>query len=194
MIDKIKSSGRILLFYGDGKGKTTAALGCALRAAGRGLNVFIVHFIKKEQGGEQKYIAAKNSIDPGIGTIEFSLAGLGFVPSDGARLQPHIEAAKKAMELAARVIKEGRSNLVILDEILTALTLKLLSVSDVVSLIENKPAHKHMILTGRVNTYHPELFNLADTITHFQEIKHKFSTERNSKKGIVSPPQIGIEL
>lgn len=171
-------NGLVLVFTGNGKGKTTAALGLALRAWGHDMKVLILQFIKSQQCGE--HLAAERMY-PGL---EIRPLGLGFInfndPADVARQQ---QAAREALAEVKRAMKSGEYRLLILDEIIYALKYNLVGLADVLNLIRQKPDDLHLVLTGRDAP--PEIIGLADLVTEMKEIKHPF------KEGI--PAQEGIE-
>jgi cob(I)alamin adenosyltransferase len=169
--------GRILLFTGDGKGKTTAALGMALRASGHGLRTLILQFIKANSSvGE---IAACRHL-PGV---EISQTGLGFVPE---RSEPsfseHRRAAQEGLGLALKALTSGRYDLVILDEICTAVSRGLLDEECVVEAVRQAHPQACVVMTGRNATR--ALIELADTVTEMRSIKHGFMEGRVAEKGV----------
>jgi len=128
---------RILLFTGDGKGKTTAALGMALRATGHGMKVFVLQFIKQDDTTGE--IAAIRSID----NIEIEQTGKGFVPSPGnARFADHREAAEAGLARATDVILSGDYDLVVLDEICITVSRALIAEQDVLDLLPACPTER----------------------------------------------------
>jgi len=169
--------GRILLFTGDGKGKTTAALGMALRASGHGQRVVIIQFIKSATlTGE--LAAAKNLVD-----VEFIQAGLGFVP---AEIHPdfysHQEAARRALQIAAQAIQSRAYDMIILDEICNAVSKKLIEEDDVLAMICSAGSSLCLVLTGRGAS--DRLIALADTVTVMQCRKHGFQENIPAQKGV----------
>jgi cob(I)alamin adenosyltransferase len=170
--------GLIIVYTGDGKGKTTAALGTAFRAAGYGLKTFVLQFIKNQESGEHR---ACQLLHP---FLEIVYCGRGFVHKDRGDLDIHINAAREGLKLAREKIQSGRYDIVILDEIFVTLSLGLISLEDLLALISLKPSTLHLILTGRGAP--KEIFDIADTVSEIREIKHAY------KKGI--PAQKGIEF
>jgi cob(I)alamin adenosyltransferase len=171
-----QEAGRVLLFTGDGKGKTTAALGMALRACGHGLRVLMVQFIKAAPTGE---VAAARQL-PGF---EFVQTGRGFVPRpDSPQFEEHRRAAAKGLEQAAQALASGRYELVILDEICSAVSTGLLSEGNVVALVGQRPPALTLVLTGRGAT--ARLLALADTVTEMRCVKHAFQSGRKAQKGV----------
>jgi len=170
--------GFVQVYTGDGKGKTTAAFGLALRAIGRGLKVYIIQFIKGGFDYGELYIA-KN-----LPNLTLKAFGQGKFVTQVPPSEKDIEIANEALELAKEVVKNGEYDVVILDEINVAMSLRLIKVEDVIELIKNKPKHVELVLTGR---YVPkEIIEIADLVTEMKEIKHPYS------KGI--PPRKGIEF
>ncbi|MEM4699713.1 MAG: cob(I)yrinic acid a,c-diamide adenosyltransferase [Candidatus Nezhaarchaeales archaeon] len=160
---------------GDGPGKTTSAFGLALRAAGRGLRVLIVQFMKRGDYGE--VVAIKHV--PGVEVRQYGREG--FV-HPGRPEEEDVELAKRALEDARRAIVEGGYDLVILDEVNVALSFGLLKLSEVVKLIEEKPAHVELVLTGRGAPR--ELYELADYVTEFVEVKHPWRRGVVGREGV----------
>jgi cob(I)alamin adenosyltransferase len=168
--------GRVLIFTGDGKGKTTAALGMALRACGHGMRVFVLQFIKAAITGE---LAAARHF-PGL---EMEQTGRGFVPEKSSRhFQEHVKAAEKGVQRAAQVLTSGRYDLVVLDEICNAVALELLTEQSVIELLGKRPPAVTVVLTGRGAT--PRLLALADTVTEMRNVKHALAGGRRAQKGV----------
>ena len=171
--------GYIQVYTGNGKGKTTAALGQALRAAGRGLRTLIVMLMKDFAYGELKSL---NQWDQWIRLEQYGNDRFVF------RKQPpgdeDIQAAKIAVKRAREAMLSGRYDLVILDEVCVAIHFGLLEAKEVVSLLKEKPPAVELILTGR---YCPdELMAKADLVTEMQEIKHYYQNGVIARKGIES--------
>lgn len=172
--------GLIIVHTGDGKGKTTAALGLALRAFGAGLRVLILQFIKgKKDSGELKALEVLKNFSS---TIEIRQCGLGFITKENFAEQK--KSARSAIELAQKEILSGDWDLIILDEINYAVKFGLLDAPEILSLIEIRPPELHLVFTGRDAL--PELIEVADLVTEMKLIKHPF------QKGIVA--QSGIEF
>jgi len=169
--------GLILLYTGNGKGKTTAALGQVLRAAGHGFKVAIIQFIKNmENTGEIK--AAKKIF---ADHLEIFPMGSGFTwdAKDQDELR---QAAEKGWALAKEKINSGQYCMVILDELTYTLNYGLLDQEEVVSFLEQKPESLHIIITGR--DANDELIDLADLVTEMKEIKHPYQNGVKATKGI----------
>jgi cob(I)alamin adenosyltransferase len=169
--------GLILLYTGNGKGKTTAALGQVLRAAGHGFKVAIIQFIKNlENTGEIK--AAKAIF---ADHLEIYPMGSGFTwdAKDAEELR---QAAEKGWALAREKIKGGEYCMIILDELTYALNYGLLDQDEVVTFLEQKPETLHIIITGRDAS--DKLIDLADLVTEMKEIKHPYQNGVKATKGI----------
>ena len=170
--------GLVQVYTGDGKGKTSAAFGLALRAIGRGLNVYIIQFIKGGFDYGELYIIDK------LPNLKLKAFGQGKFVTQLPPGEKDIKIAKEAFNLAKKIIMSGEYDIVILDEINVALSLRLIKTEDVVNLIKEKPEHVELVLTGR---YAPkEIIEAADLVTEMREIKHPF------QKGV--PPRKGIEF
>ena len=167
--------GLVIVHTGDGKGKTTAALGLAIRAFGAGLKVLILQFIKgKKISGE--LVALKT-----LG-IEIKQCGLGFVTEKNFAEQKN--SAHAAIELARAEILSGAWDLIILDEINYAVKFGLVDAVQISELLEIRPPELHLVFTGRDAL--PELIDAADLVTEMKLVKHPF------RKGIAA--QAGIEF
>lgn len=168
--------GLVQIFTGDGKGKTSAALGVALRALGHNLRVYIIYLMK---GG---YPYGEQQILSQLPNISFSIFGLkSFCDPTNVRPEEKKEA-QKALEKAREVIFSGSYDVVILDEINVATAWKLLEVGEVVALIKNKPKNVELILTGRYAD--PSLIDLADLVTVMANVKHPYDRGVPARKGI----------
>jgi cob(I)alamin adenosyltransferase len=168
---------RILIFTGEGKGKTTAALGMAFRASGHGQRVGIIQFIKSDSSVGEVAAAAANP------QIEMHLSGLGFIPpQDDPRYAQHRDAAQNGLKKAAEMIASGRFALVILDEICLAAARGLVEESQVADLLAHAPAEMCIVLTGRYASV--GLIALADTVTEMLAIKHGFDAGIPAQEGV----------
>lgn len=180
--------GLVVINTGPGKGKTTAALGTAIRAAGNGMRVLILQFLKGSwHYGELDAIAA---LGAALGTAEdpaivIRQMGRGFVKVGGAETDPEdLRMVEEAWNDAAAAILSGDWDLVVLDEINYAIGYKMLDPEKVADALRQRPEMVHVILTGR--NAHPTLVELADTVTEMREVKHAY------QKGILA--QRGIEF
>lgn len=177
--------GYIHLYTGNGKGKTTAALGITLRAAGNGFNVAVGQFIKSKniQYSEIKALELINAAGAPFGEIIVRQFGRGCC-IHGEATQADYDGAREGLEQIKEWIHSGKWDVVILDEINVALHLKLLSTENIVDLLKNKPTTVEVILTGR--NAPQELIDLADVVTEMKEIKHYYTKGVISRAGIDS--------
>lgn len=164
----------IQVYTGNGKGKTTAALGLALRAAGAGLKVYIAQFIKKGCYNELKSLKKLKNI-----TIEQFGRGC-FIRSEPCK--EDIELAHSALNRIKEIISKGKFDIVILDEINTALNLKLIKLREALNIIHTLPKKTELILTGRYA--HPEIIKKSDLVSEIKEIKHYYKRGVKARKGI----------
>lgn len=163
------------MITGDGRGKTTSALGLAVRASGRGLKCYIIQFLKGFEYGE--LLALKKL--PDIVVKQFGRPG--FVCRERP-LQIDYEQARAGLDHAKEIIQSNVYDLVILDEINIAINYKLIPLEEVIELVKKKPATVELILTGR---YAPkELIELADYVTEMKEIKHPYQKGILAREGI----------
>jgi cob(I)alamin adenosyltransferase len=170
-------AGRILLFTGEGKGKTTAALGMVLRASGHGLRSLVIQFIKSDPATGE---LAGCKFLPGVEIIQ---AGLGFVPEErDPEFFRHREAAQRGLSLASDALLSGRYPLLVLDEICLAVSRKLLTEESVTKVIRKARAESCVVLTGRDAP--AGLVSLADTMTEMRAVKHGFESGRKAQKGV----------
>ena len=167
--------GLIQVYTGNGKGKTTAAMGLGLRATGEGLNVYMIQFMKGRRYSEVDAIEKISN---------FTLVQYGrdeFVSKEKPD-QIDIDLAKKGFNHAKKIINEGKFDIVILDEINVAVDFNLIPLKELVKLIEEKPKHIELILTGRYA--HPEIVRMSDLVSEILEIKHPYQNGVQSRKGI----------
>ena len=168
--------GLVQVYTGDGKGKTSAAFGLALRAIGRGLKVYIIQFIKGGFDYGELYVVDK------LPNITLKAFGRGKFVTQQPPSEEDVRLAEEALQLAEKTIKSGEYDLVILDEINVALNLKLISLEKVLELIKGKPKHVELVLTGR---YAPkEVIEAADLVTEMREVKHPFKKGCQAREGI----------
>jgi len=164
----------IQIYTGNGKGKTTAALGLAVRAAGAGLKVYIAQFIKGKRYSELR--ALKN-----FKNIKIEQFGRGcFIR--GKPEKKDIALAKKGLEKIKQAITARRFDLIILDEINIATRLKLIKVSDLLSVLKKARPKTELVLTGRYA--HPKILKVADLVSEIKEVKHYFNKGIKARKGI----------
>jgi len=168
--------GYVQVYTGDGKGKTTAAIGLSVRAAGAGLKVYIAQFIKM---GDYSEIRALKKFS---GLITVEQFGLGrFIK--GRPSEEDIEAAKAGIEKVKSLMASRDYDIIILEEANVAVKCGLISVNDILDLISSRPENIELVITGRGAA--PEVVEKADLVTEMKEIKHYF------KKGV--PAREGIE-
>ena len=175
MIDK----GLIIIYYGNGKGKTTAALGVALRAIGYNHNVCMIQFIKGEWDYGELY--SSNKLKP---NFELIVTGKGFIGiiDDDHLIEEHIRSSKNALKIAREKISSNKYNTIILDEINYALKLNLITENEVIDLLDSKPAELNIIMTG--NYLSDKILEIADLVTEMKEVKHPYKKGIKAKKGI----------
>lgn len=173
------NDGIVIVYTGNGKGKTTASLGVALRAIGYGLRVCMVQFIK----GEWHY-GELNSIKKLEPDFELIVAGKGFIGiiDDDHAFEEHVRAARTALDIVEQKISLDTFDIIILDEINYAVHLGVLQLADVMKILQNRPKHLSLILTG--NHACEEIIMLADLVTEMKEIKHPYKKGIKAKRGI----------
>ena len=167
--------GYIHIYTGPGKGKTTAAIGLGMRAAGSGMKVHMIQFMKGRRYSELE------SIDK-IPNFSFVQHGRDEFVNKEKPEKIDIDLAKKGFVHAKDVIKKGTYDMVILDEINVAVDFNLIDVHNVIKLIEEKPEELELVLTGRYA--HPELTRCADYVTEMLEIKHPYQQGVEARKGV----------
>jgi cob(I)alamin adenosyltransferase len=168
--------GLVQVYTGDGKGKTSAAFGLALRAIGRGLKVYIVQFIKGGFDYGELYVVDK------LPNLTLKAFGRGRFVTRKPPDEVDVALAEEAFNLAKEVVESGEYDMVILDEINVALSLKLISLEKVLDLIKRKPEHVELVLTGR---YAPnEIIEAADLVTEMREIKHPYRKGWPARMGV----------
>lgn len=176
---KNKIKGLIHIYTGDGKGKTTAALGLALRAIGAGKKVAIVQFMKKANYSEHQTIKKYRL------PILIESFGIGYykILGDKKPKSAHQKAAQKALDRAREIIGSKKYDLLILDEINIAVGFGLIDINEVIGLItDNRLLITDLVLTGR--RAHPKLKKIADLVTEMKKIKHPFDKGIKARKGI----------
>lgn len=183
--------GLFMLYIGRGKGKTTAAMGLAIRAAGMGLNVFIVQFIKGEwPSGERNFIEAFNGArryykgKQELGRLEIAVSGRGFVKilGDKKPISAHKMAAGRALAMGRRAMLSKKYDVVIMDEAISAVEAKIIKASDLLKLVRVKPPAVHLVMTG-----HEALKRLvakADLVSDVRMIKHPYYKGILAQRGV----------
>ena len=168
--------GLVQVITGNGKGKTTSALGTVIRALGHGFKAYVVFFMKSgQETGEYKFLSSQAGVKVVTsGTLEFI---------DPKNIKPEqITEARQAFAAASEAVMSGKYDLVVLDEINLAINWKLIEIDEVVRLIENKPKHVELILTGR--NAEKKIIEIADLVTECREIKHPYAKGITARKGI----------
>jgi len=178
-INTKEKTGLVLVFTGNGKGKTTAALGTVLRAAGYNMKVCIIQFIKGDiYSGEIDGIKKLGK------DIELHIMGKGFyISKDNPEVyNEHREKAQSAIRLAKEKMLSGKYDILVLDEVNNAVFLNLINILQVIELIDVKPPFMHLILTGR--DAHSDIIKRANIVTEMKEIKHSYHQNIEPQKGI----------
>jgi cob(I)alamin adenosyltransferase len=168
--------GLVQVYTGNGKGKTTAAFGQALRAVGQGFRVCVIQFMKGRKYGE--FLAAEKHLP----NLTIHLAGLDSFVMRENPAPLDIELARQGLKLARRAIAEGDYDMLILDEINVAADFGLIPLGDVIDLVKNKPASLDLILTGRYAP--PEIVAIADTVSEINEVRHHYHAGVKERAGI----------
>ncbi len=173
----MNGKGLLLVYTGDGKGKTTAALGMALRAAGHGMKVLILQFMKcHEKIGEMKALIQTD--------LPITLKQYGrrvFFRTRTCEIMD-IHKARQGLEAFKKAVQDHAYDLIILDEINMAIHFGLLEIEEVIEAIEQKPPKLHLVLTGR--NAKEKLIEMADLVTEMREIKHHYHQGVHAQKGI----------
>jgi len=179
--NKDSKEGLVIINTGNGKGKTTAALGLALRAAGHDMKVLILQFIKSGRvSGEAKVITER--LRP---LVDIEQLGKGFIRFKNGKPDPtgeQIKNARDSFKYASDKIESNKYDLIVLDEINNLVDYGMLKVEEVAEIIKNRPKGICLVLTGRNAS--PELIDIADTVTEMKEIKHVFRKGIKARKGI----------
>ena len=169
----------VIVFTGDGKGKTTAALGTALRAVGHGLRVLVLQFVK----GSWPYgeLEAAERLAP---LLEIRQCGRGCfgVPGDEVPEQEHREAARRGLEEARREIASGEWDMVVLDEVTLVVDFGFVDLEELLECLRSRPPNVHLLITGR--RAHPRLVEGADMVTEMKMVRHPFEKGFEAQKGI----------
>ncbi|MBW2092428.1 MAG: cob(I)yrinic acid a,c-diamide adenosyltransferase [Deltaproteobacteria bacterium] len=169
--------GYIHIYTGDGKGKTSAALGLAFRALGRGLKVYITQFMKAEKSSGEHFAA--KAFDKQLVIKPMGLPG--FILPGKSRPEDR-QMARKALAEAKTAMKSHEYDVIILDEINVAVSFSLLEVKDVMDFLAIKPPHVELILTGR--NAHPDIIEKADLVSDVKQVKHYLQEGIKARKGV----------
>lgn len=166
--------GIVMVFTGNGKGKTTAAFGTATRAVGHGLRVGVIQFIKGEWPNGERNLLAEYG-------VEFQVMATGFTWDTQDR-DSDTAAAQAIWQHGKRMLTEDTLDLVILDELTYMVSYDYLALEDVLTALQQRPAHQSVIITGR--GCHRDLLELADTVTEMRPVKHAFDAGIKAQQGI----------
>lgn len=170
--------GLVIIHTGAGKGKTTAALGTAMRAAGNGMRVLVLQFLK----GSWHY-GELDAAERFEGDLVIRQMGRGFVKVGGAETDPEdLRMVEEAWQESVREMQSGQWDLIVLDEINYTIGYGMLDPQVVADALKNRPPMLHVILTGR--NAHPLLVELADTVTEMREVKHAYTRGILAQRGI----------
>ncbi|MFC1870464.1 cob(I)yrinic acid a,c-diamide adenosyltransferase [Chloroflexota bacterium] len=165
--------GLIQVYTGDGKGKTTAALGLAMRAAGHGMKIAFIQFLKGERCGEHLFVSRHHPFD----IVQISVGSSFTKPEEQLGTE-----ARQTLAYAEKEMLSGNYDLIILDEILVAVNLGLITTRQVLDLLEKKPDSLELVLTGRGAP--PEIVQRADLVTEMRPVKHPFQEGIAARRGI----------
>jgi cob(I)alamin adenosyltransferase len=180
--------GLVMIYTGEGKGKTTSAFGVALRAVGRGWKVLMIQYTKSGEwppGQPMGEIVGARRLEP-----EFKLiwTGIGFVNilGDAHPFEAHREAAQQGLELARQHIASGEYDLIILDEILGAVGQGQIDLEQLVELLKSRPRRQNLLLTGHdaEEKFIHELIPMADLVSEMKKIKHPFDEGHQARRGL----------
>jgi cob(I)alamin adenosyltransferase len=180
-IDKKRRQGLVMVWTGKGKGKTTASLGLAMRAAGHKMSVLFLQFVKGAwKTGEREVLPLLAPY------VEHQVMGKGFtierLRNKNVPLEDHAAAARAAFEYAQEAVQSGKYQMVILDEIMATMNAGLVGVDEVVALAQEKPPMLHLVLTGR--NAPPELVAVADLVSEIQPVKHPLQAGIPAQRGV----------
>ena len=168
--------GLVQVYTGNGKGKTSAAFGLALRAIGRGLKVYMIQFIKGGFDYGELYVVKS------LPNLTLKAFGRGKFITSKPPEKEDVRLAEEALKLAREIVESREYDVVVLDEINVALHLKMIKLQDVLKMIEEKPENVEVVLTGRDAP--EEIVEAADLVTELKEVKHPFSKGYQARKGI----------
>lgn len=173
--------GYIQVYTGDGKGKTTASLGLAMRALGRCWKVLIIMFTKG--GDDYGELNSFMNLSPTIkNNLKIVQAGLDRIVYKNNETEEDVKEIKKGWDLAKKAIKDDEYQLIILDEANIAIDMGILDVNEVVDVLKNKPEEMEIVLTGR--NAHPKIIEIAHLVSEIKPIKHYWNTGIAARKGI----------
>jgi len=176
MSQKRLQQGLIQVYTGDGKGKTTCALGLALRAVGQGFKAIMVQFLKTDDTGE---VQAARRLAPDFAMESFGAPGFPRLSDPAPETRA---AARQAFDRARQIILAGEHDLVILDEINLSLTYNLVPLAEMLAVLRQRPPYVEVVLTGRAAP--AEIIDLADLVTEMRPVKHYFEAGVKARRGI----------
>ncbi|MFZ5965603.1 MAG: cob(I)yrinic acid a,c-diamide adenosyltransferase [Bacillota bacterium] len=179
MLEKKLERGLVHVYTGDGKGKTTAAIGQAMRTIGRDYKVYMIQFLK---GGDSGELHTAKKLFPQFQIFRFESIKKFFWTLNDDEKQELKRNIQEAFRFAQKIVKEEECNMLILDEIMGVLSNKLLTVEEVCQFIIQKPAHMELILTGR--NVPQEIIDLADYVSEVKMIKHPYKQGIGAREGI----------
>jgi cob(I)alamin adenosyltransferase len=171
--------GCVQVYTGNGKGKTTAAVGLAVRAAGDGFKVYMVQFLKSSQTGE---LESAKKLEPNFQIFRFEKRRGFFWTLNDEEKEELKKEVQQAYEFCFKALKEKQCNILIMDEIMGAISNNLVTKEQIVELLEARPENIEVILTGR--NVPQEIADRADLITEMKEVKHYFSQGIPAREGI----------
>ncbi|MBA5600538.1 cob(I)yrinic acid a,c-diamide adenosyltransferase [Pectobacterium aroidearum] len=169
-----ETRGILIVFTGNGKGKTTAAFGTVTRAIGHGLRAGVIQFIKGEWPNGERNLLQQHG-------VEFQVMSTGFTWETQNR-QTDTEAAQHVWQHGKRMLADTQLDLVVLDELTYMISYDYLDLSDVVTALKQRPAGQTVIITGR--GCHRDLLEMADTVTEMRPVKHAFDNGIQAQQGI----------
>lgn len=171
----MERKGRIIVNTGDGKGKTTAALGCAFRALGHGQKVCVIQFLKGKGDYGERLLART------LENLQWHICGKGFVFKRD-NIEADREVAQQGFRLAREMVESDLFDLIIFDEITYLPLYSFLDVAEIVELLQNKPRRLNVIVTGR--RADAALIDIADTVTSMELVKHGYAAGIAAQKGV----------
>ena len=172
----MSQKGQIHLFTGNGKGKTTTALGIGLRATGHNMNVMMIQFMKGQETGEIAACKALNNL------FQIERFGLPEFIVSNENIQKHKDIFQKGIKRTLEIFESNFFDVIILDELALAPSQKIITTDEVISLIQKKPLNCELIITGR--NAPNELIDMCDVVTEMREIKHCYNEGVDAIKGV----------
>jgi cob(I)alamin adenosyltransferase len=180
--------GQVLVYYGEGKGKSTAAFGLALRAIGRGWRVCMIQFTKSGEWPPGKPVGENVAAARLAPDLELISTGIGFVNilGDPHPFEAHVEAARKGLALAREKIGSGAYDLVILDEVIGAVSQGQIDLDELIHLTRERPRHVSLLLTGHDarEAFIARLAEVADLVSEMRKVKHPFDAGKQARRGL----------